>query len=296
MVKNAGTFLLSVFISTVSLCQEVQIKGGFIEDSVGVGEEIKFWLSASYPPSMQLVFPDSNYNFAPYELTRKDFKPTTLKNGLAYDSATYYLQSFEIDAVQYLQLDAFVISEDDSLRLTSNSDSIFFKELAPIVTDTTRLKTNLDFQAVQRQFNFPFLWIVLGAVGIVVLILLLAFGNRLRKYFKMKKMKRDYELFESSLSKHINSLKALPAPEVAEAALTDWKKYLEKLESIPYTKLTSKEILSNHQNVELKNTLRDIDKTVYGKAHIPEIYKNFKEIEDFTQHRYSMALEELRNG
>ena len=296
LARKSATFLLASMVSFISLCQEIEVRGGFIEDSVGIGEEIQFWLAADYPPSMQLIFPDSNYSFAPYELTVKEFESTKLVNGLAYDSAIYKLQSFEIDPIQYLKLDAIVVTEEDSIRLSSNTDSIFFKELAPVVTDTTRLKTNLDFQAVNRQFNFPLLWIVLGAFGIVALILFIAFGNRIRKHFKIKKMKRDYTLFVSSLSNHINSLKSDPEPETAEAALIDWKKYLEKLESIPYTKLTSKEILANNQNSELKNTLRDIDKTVYGKANIPEIYKNFQEIEDFTQHRYSLALEEVKNG
>jgi len=295
---NLRLILLGLFISATNLAlsQEIVVKGGFVEDSISIGEEVHFWLRAEYPPNIQLIFPDTNYTFAPYEFLDKSFTETSLLNNLAKDSAVYSLQSFEIDPVQFLKLSAIVLTEQDSLELESNTDSIYFRELAPVVSDTTQLKTNLEFQTVNRQFNFPLLWIIMGALVIVAVILVLVFGNRVRKYFRIKRMRKEYQTFVITLTDQIQTLKGEPRPDVAESALNNWKQYLERLESVPYTKLTSKEILAQDKNAELQDTLKEIDKTVYGKIEQQEIYKHFQEIEDFTQHRYSLALEEVKNG
>ncbi len=287
---------LLLSISSVGRTQQISVKGGFLEDSVAIGEEIHFWLSAKYPPDLQLVLPDTNYNFAPYEFVEKTYLPSELIGQQAEDSAVYTLQSFEIDPIQYLQLSAIILADGDSLALACEMDSIIFKELAPVVTDTTRLKTNIEFQAVGRQFNYPLLWIILVALFVLVSVFVLVFGGKIRKSWKIKKLKKEYQTFSNIISEHIRKLKENPQPALAETALTHWKTYLEKLEKVPYTKYTSSEILEQQRNAELRDTLRQIDKTVYGKIPQNDIFERFQDIEDFTQHRYSMTLDELKNG
>ena len=75
-----------------------------------------------------------------------------------------------------------------------------------------------------------------------------------------------------------------------------WKNYLERLELQPFSKLTTKEILALEFTSELKEALRNIDRSVYGNHRDAELYKSFQDIEDFTQHRFHMKIEDIKNG
>lgn len=289
--------LLSLSIGLLQVQgQEIKVRTGFVEDSLGIGEPVQFWLSATYPAEIEVILPDSAYDFSPFEIIERKFTPTSAEGNMARDSAVYTLQSFEIDLVQYLSVDAIVLEGADSVVLKSNIDSIYFRELAPAVTDSTLLKTNLAYRDVDGVFNYP-LWsfIALGIFILMVLILII-FGKQIGRNFKIKKLKKEYEQFSYKIRLHINKLKEEPVPQVAEDALSDWKKYLERLEKIPYSKYTTKEILAFGKNQELKDTLKIIDRTVYGKMEQKEIFKSFQDIEDFTQHRYTMALDRIKNG
>ncbi len=276
--------------------QEIKVRTGFVQDSLGIGEPVQFWLSANYPAEIEVILPDSAYDFSPFEIIGRTFTPTFAEGNMAYDSAVYTLQSFEIDLVQYLSIDALILEGADTVVLTSDPDSIYFRELVAAVTDTTQLKTNLAYREVDGVFNYP-LWsfIALG-IFILMILTLIIFGKKIARNFRLKKLRKEYEQFSYKISLHINNLKEEPAPQVAENALSDWKKYLERLEKVPYSKFTTKEILAFDNNQELKDTLKIIDRTVYGKVEQKEIFKSFQDIEDFTQHRYTMALDRIKNG
>lgn len=212
------------------------------------------------------------------------------------DSAVYTLQSYEIDKVQRLGLPAFLLKNGDTTLLRAPLDSILLFELVKEVSDTTKLKENLAYQDVPTQFNFPLLWIILGALLVIGLIVFFAFGKKIRKAFKLRKIKKEYEAFSNRLTAYIRQLKEQPQREVAEEAISDWKRFLEKLENKPYTKLTTKEIVALGYTKELAETLKNIDRSVYGRAHNDALYKEFQAVEDFTQHRYSIIKDQIKNG
>ena len=97
------TILFLIFSSILS-AQEVKVDGGFVEDSLLIGQDVNFWITATYPVDLEMVFPDSIYNFSPFEFSSKTYFPTRTVDGAAFDSTVYTIQSFEIDLVQYLAL------------------------------------------------------------------------------------------------------------------------------------------------------------------------------------------------
>lgn len=292
---KAISVLCFLLLFAPAFSQELEIKGGFFEDSIGIGEEVHFWMTASYPADFEMILPDSTYDFGNYEYSSKYFTESQQQENIVFDSAVYGLISFEIDPIQYLSLTAFTLSDADSISINTPEDSIYYRELVDFVTDTTKLITNTQYSSVNRQFNFPLLWIILGSLGVILVIVLLVFGKKIRTAIKIRKMKKDYEKFSESITVYIRELKNKPKPQVAEDALKLWKGYLEKLEEKPYTKLTTKEILSFRSNQELRDTLKSIDRTVYGRVEQTEIFKSFQQVEDFTQHRYAMILDELKS-
>ncbi len=280
----------------VANAQEVQIKGGFVEDSLVIGQEVDYWITASYPPSMEIIFPDTNSSFSPFEFAGKTYFQTEMRNNAVFDSTVYTLQSFEIDPVQFFQLSAIALSKEDSATLKSPLDSIYLTELAPTVSDSTRLKTNLDYQEVARQFNYPLMYYIIGGLAVIAILILAIFGSRIIKFFKIRRLERDFKSFAERFDEHINSLKESPDPAIAEKALSIWKKYQQRLEKIAFSSFTTTDILELEFTKELTDPLKSIDRVVYGRKMQEKVYQDFQQIEDFTNDRFQRKIAEIRNG
>lgn len=287
-------FFLGTIISSAS-AQEISVRGGFVQDHFEIGDNVDFWLTARYPESMELVLPDSTFNFGVFEFSAKNYYASKLKSGNIYDSAIYTLQCYEIDPIQKLKLPAILLSEGDSLLIFSKQDSILFNPLVAQVSDTTKLKTNLAYVNVNTKFNYPMMWIILGVLSIIIISSLLIFGKTILRKIKLRKLKKDYIKFSDELTLFIRELKENPKKETAELAISKWKKFSEKLEEKPYSKLTSKEILRLGYTSELSDPLRVIDRFIYGGLVEDNLFKQFHSIEDFTQHRYSVVVENIKN-
>ncbi len=289
-------YIVAFLLSIGGFSQQITVKGGFVQDSVRIGQDVQYWLTASYPEAIDLILPDTLYSFSPWEYSDKTYFPSELKNGLVFDSAIYTLQSYEIEPVQYLSLPAFIVkSAEDTVTIAGTPDSIFFSTMIPVVSDTLQLKSNLAYQDVDSLINYPLIWIVLGVLAVLIIAGLLLFGKRIQKAFQLRKLKKEYLKFSELLTSNIRSLKKSPNQELAETALGQWKLFLELMEKRPFTKLTTKEIMALDYTNELNGTLKSIDRCVYGGRIDENIYKDFQAIEDFTQHRYTVISDQIKN-
>ncbi len=290
--------ILAVAIGTCQVsAQKISVRGGFFEDSLLIGKDVNYWIAATYPSNLEMVFPDSLFDFSPFEYSSKTYFPSQLTaDGLAYDSTIYQIQSFEIDPVQYVQLPTIILNGEDSTIINTPLDSIYLTEFAPIVTDSTELKTNLDYQTVDTQFNYPLFYYILGGLFLVVILLGAIFGRKIIKWYRLRRLRKRFEEFIEIFREHIKKLKVDPNPSLTEQTLILWKKYQERLDGVPFSVLTTKEILKESFTQELELPLKSIDRVVYGKKVQEDIYQEFHQMEEFTQHRYSKKLEEMKNG
>lgn len=290
--------LIGLLCGLIASGQQITVKGGFVQDSLKVGENIQYWLTANYPENLELILPDTTFDFSPFEFAGKAYFPSRINDGRIMDSAVYTLQSYEIDQVQRLALPALILDvTGDSTAIMAKSDSIFLKELAaPVVSDTTQLKTNLAYQQVFRQFNYPLMWIIIGVVVLILAGVYFFLGGKIRRTLLLRKLRKEYSRFSEELTINIRSLREQPDRKVAEHTLAEWKNFLERLENEPFSKLTTKEIMAMDYTKELKSTLKNIDRCVYGGLVEPTIYKDFQDIEDFTQHRYSVITNGIKNN
>ncbi|MFT6882830.1 MAG: hypothetical protein ACJAVY_001629, partial [Marinoscillum sp.] len=151
------------------------------------------------------------------------------------------------------------------------------------------------YQNVRRQFNYPLLWIIIGVLVILTIAGFLIFGKKIQRTFKLRRLRKAYIRFSEKLSNDIHLLRKDPEIALAEKVVSDWKKFLELLEDVPFSKLTTKEIMALEHTAELKDTLKSIDRSVYGKKENAELFKDFQAIEDFTQHRYQLIIDQIKN-
>ncbi|MEQ9100905.1 MAG: hypothetical protein RIF36_24550 [Imperialibacter sp.] len=276
--------------------QSVNVKGYFLEDSVKLGSPASYVLVAEYPGSIKVLFPDSTHRFAPFEFNKQTFFPSRLRDGSVVDSVIYELSTFELEPYQSLQLPVFRLREKDSLKVMSNIDSLFIDGLLDEIPQDAKLKETVAYSPLDFAFNYPYL--VIGGVLflIIVVTLFLVFGKTVRKKIALYRMRKKYEKFSNSYTEQLRAIRSKSDIRDAEITLILWKTYLESLEKIPYTKLTTKEILKGEENPKLQTALKSIDRSIYGRINDKELFKQFEVLEDICQDKYNKKVEEVKHG
>lgn len=281
------------------MAQEIIVRSKFLIDSVKLGESINYTMAAKYPSKLTILFPDSTFAFTPFEFQKKIYSTTQTINGISYDSVIYTLQTYEVDSLQFLRLPIFISNRADCTLYYSNTDTVFFKHLVKTIPDSLAvnnlpLKANTNYVNVKWELNTILFAIIVGALLLAAVIVWIVFGKRIRKYFAMKKLMRKHQEFVNRFGKSLEQLNAEFQPERAEQVVVIWKKYLEELLSIPYTKYTSKEIREREQNEELGNTLKNIDRMIY--ARLGEDKSSFANLLQYGEQKFQQRMEEVKNG
>ncbi len=279
--------------------QDVVVHGGFLIDSLGIGDIGGYYLTARYPSARNILFPDSTYNFAPFEYERRHYSPTLTRDGVSYDSVVYYLSTFEVDKIQTLSLPVYEPGALDTTTYLSPRDTIRLVELVKMLPDTLAvqnlpLKTNTAYELVPFLFNYPVLFIVVGILLVITIAGWLLFGKRIRKYYRLKRMEKAYQKFVGSFSNEIEQLRQAFSPVRTEQALVAWKRYMEQLEMRPYTKLTARETMRMANSESLGMHLKTIDGAIYG--HNTQVVEPLEQLKDFAHGSFTRKMQEVKHG
>lgn len=298
--------LLFGFISLIWViknvqAQDVEPEGRFLTDSVKIGESIPYALWVKYPRTLDVFFPDSLHNFAPFEFESKRYFPTRSDSLYSYDSTVYFVSTFEIDSTQRLKLPVYLVTDADSATLYSPSDSVFLVHMVAEVPDTVSaeaapLKENTIYKRVFLQFNYPYWLIGLGIFLLLAVIGYLSFGNQVRRSLRLRRLRNAHGKFVVEFDRLSSQVLHAKVPGRVEALFTLWKKYLEKLESVPYTKLTSREIVRMQQNDNLRKTLQDMDRAIYGDQAPDQLSMVLNNLRHISEDKYSRKIEEVKYG
>jgi hypothetical protein len=279
--------------------QQVTVHGGFFADSVSIGSETKYYLSVRYPSKLNVLFPDTTYNFQPFEYESKQYFPTATKDSISYDSVIYSLSTFEVDRLQQLGLSIFVINRRDTTSYKALADSILITQMVAKVPDTLSidklpLRMNTAYQKVPFLLNYPVIIIIFAGVCVVALIVFLFFGKKIRRHFRLKRLRKNHQKFISDFGVKLDQVKIKTTTELTESTLLTWKKYLEQLEGRPYTKLTTRETISMEKDSELGNNLKEIDKAIYG--HEAPVLQPLANLRDYAEQKFIRKLDEVKHG
>jgi hypothetical protein len=301
--RQGCVFIVSVLLMIMCFfqgrAQDVKVNGGFLSDSLKIGEQTAFYLSAHYPSTLTILFPDSSFAFTPFEYQKRNYFPTRSANGISVDSAVYYLTTFEVDRVQSLTLPVYIVQPQDCTAVDSPPDSVLITQMVAKMPDSLSvdklpLKMNTAYQKVFFEFNF---WVVLIAVGVLLVlatVVWIFFGKRIRQYFRVRSLKKQHEQFVRTYSSTVGQLQSAFSALTTENAVSLWKKYMEQLEARPYTKLTTKETLHLIDDESLIKNLRTIDTAIYG--HSTSVYDSLNYLKNFADERFTKKIEEVNHG
>jgi len=266
---------------------------------VKIGEPSGFYLSARYPSNANVLFPDSAYNFAPFEFDRKKYFATETNDGRSYDSVVYYLSTFELDKFQTLSLPIFQLNPQDCTAFESNIDSIRLMLSATDIPDTVSLQTlplkeTVAYENVQYDFNYPIFLLALSVVLVAAAIAWFVFGKKILRYLRLKRLLKAHHQFMTTFSSLIEGVNTTFSPASTENTMSFWKKYMEQLEAKPFTKLTTTEMLRIHQDDVLGKNLHAIDSAIYGNN--TSVVESLHRLKTYADERFTHKLEELKRG
>ncbi|MEM6844809.1 MAG: LapA family protein [Bacteroidota bacterium] len=281
--------------------QSLQPQGYFLQDTTKIGQQIQYALTFRYPTELEVIFPDENQAFAPFEYVDRTFIPTRSDSATSLDSVVYTLMTFELDTFQYLALPIYIISTDeegeaDSIQIRAEVDSVYLQQLITQMPDSLDLKANTNYQDVPLQFNYPYFLIGLGILLAIALVVFLVFGEKIRKRWQLRRLQKEYRRFQEQFTRQLQQLDQSPDQEQSEQTLVLWKRYMERLERAPYTKMTTKEIIRRPDKQTLSDDLRAIDRSIYGQHLNGELIGHFEHLKQHTQHRYEQRYRDIQYG
>lgn len=279
--------------------EKIEVRGGFLSDSLKIGERTGFYLSARYPTPLTILLPDSAFSFTPFEYDSKKYFATRSAGGQSVDSVVYYLTTFELDTLQTLSLPAFVVNDRDCTAVQSDIDTIKIVQMVrhmpdSVATDKLPLKETTAFTEVPKAFNYTLFLIIGGGVLLLAGAMLLIFGKRIRRHFRRRKLLRHHEAFQRAFVQALEPLRATLSVPATESALVLWKRYMEQLESRPYTKLTTREMLQLERDEALGRYLKAIDGVVYG--HGTSVVEPLENLKTFADRRFQQKLAEVMHA
>jgi hypothetical protein len=293
-------FIALIFIVVPSLVysQDVKVRSRFLADSLKIGEKVPFSVTAEYPRRLNILYPDSTYSFNPFEFESKQYFPTKTTDSLSYDSVVYYITSYEIDSIQMFRMPVYVLHGSDCTTIFGAADSIFLKQYVNHVPDSVSaqqlpLKTNTDYLNVSWLLNYPIIAYVVAGITLIGIVVWLVFGKRIRRYYKLKRLDKDYVAFLQSFADALQRVQSEFSQMNAERALVIWKRYMERLEERPYTKYSTKEIVHMLDEAGLSNALRSIDRMVYGG--LVSNTDAFDELREVSRSHYSEKIRKVNN-
>lgn len=294
--KRVAQLIILFFNINLALAQNIEPKGSFIQEKIKIGEEVSYALSIRYNKNLNILFPDSTYNFGTFEYNSRIYFKTKSNDSNSFDSVIYRLSTFEIDSVQFLQLPIFILSNDDSLVFYSTIDSIQLVQVIHEIPENPELKANTDLVKIKKQFNYPYFFIGLGILIFLAFIVALFFGKQLATAWKIYRMKRTHKKFIERFFNLMRDVSSNNPNKSPEHVLAVWKIYMERLEKKPISKLTTKEILVLHNNGQLKDNLRLIDRCIYADEKGSDLFASFDYLMKFSIEVYKQNITEIKNG
>ena len=272
-------------------------KGKFLEVSMKVGLPVKYALSYRHDPNKDVFFPDSTYNFSPFELVNRQYFPTiTTENG-SLDSVVYTLISFDVSPRQELSLPIYSRAKRDCTRIFSPMDYVVLKSIIQpnANIDTMSLKKDTRLIPIAQQVNFPLIFLILIGLSVLTGLIFWFFGKPIKRQIRLFNFSRRYDDFQKlfqRLSRGTDDAKK--RLENIEKAIVLWKKYLERLESKPFTTFTTTEILDNLKDNRLADALREIDATVYGGVYSKKTIASLQILQELAEGIYREHRKEMK--
>ncbi len=263
--------------------------GRFNSDTIQLGEVISYSIVFKHGSKQEVLFPDVNYNFYPFEFIDKIYFPTSTSNGISADSAIYQLRTFNIDSIQPLALPVFLLKNGDSTAVFSDKDSVYLKEEFVGNGIGQKLKANSAFIPMKIKLNWILIFVQIAIILVIAFVWWLTFGKTVTKQFKIFSLNRSHSDFKSNFNRYTKKINKTNI----EKALLLWKNYMGKLKKQSFNTMTTPEIVKNIPYSNLNEALRIIDSSIYGNSISENISEAMDELNKLANWQHNARKKEI---
>jgi hypothetical protein len=271
-------FLLLV-ISHFTHAQELKVEGYFLQDSAMLGERVGYVLKATYPPEINVLFPDSTFQFGSMEYLGKEIFTSFTEDSLTLDSAIYYLSNFSLDPIKKYNLPVFEVLIYDSISHMPEEGLLHLKLTIDEMPDELAFKETNRYQPIKKDFNYPYLIIGLSILLISALLLFLIYGKKAKRSWLIYQEKKRQKIFLVQWNKTKKAFIKNPSLEAADELLGLWKSRMEALTGKPFKEWTATEIAAHLEMPEILQDFRKIELIIYADRPAEDVQQACENLE-----------------
>lgn len=290
---NLKGFIFSLFLGTLtpfSFAQELKVEGYFLQDSAMLGERVGYVLKASYPPGTNVLFPDSTFRFGSMEYLGKETFVSYTVDSTTLDSAVYYLSNFSLDPVKSYRLPVFEVLTYDSISHLPEEAMLHLKLTIDEIPDVLTFKETNRYQPIAQEFNYPYFFVGVSLLLLVVVSLFLVFGKNVKKRWRVYQEKRRQKKFLLLWNRTKASFIAKPALETADELLGLWKDRMETLTGKPFKEWTATETAAHLEMPGLLQDFRKIELIIYANRPAEDIQQSCDHLEEISTSTFHQKI------
>lgn len=291
--------LLILFISlglSPAIAQSGKPRGFFVQDTAYLGKPVEYVLYYHHNREEQLLFPDTNYNFQPFELVSRNYYPTHTADEHSLDSVVYHLHTFSLDTIQYLALPVNLLVDGDTIPFFPERDSVILFRQLNTETEDVVLKANQQLEVIEDNFNYYYLSAWCIGILLFIGILFLTLGKTFVRRYRLLQIRSAHMNFIRAYEQILRQFVQEPNPNTIELALSMWKEYLGKLEEKPINTFTTTEIITLYNREDLMLNLQVIDRSIYGGVITEDVNSALSFLKSFSNRKYLERKKEVNLG
>jgi hypothetical protein len=283
-------------LTTRAQFSEIDVRAYIDKDSVALGEPFMYTISITYPPQYEIALPDSHDIPQPLEWIGKTYFNTVCQDSLCKDSIQYFLRTFHTDSILIPNIPVYIFSENrhDTLFIHPALKEVMIKKLRKPTSDFT-WQEDADYQELSPSINY---WYY-GAIGLALLIvsaiLLWLVGPIVLRRIKLFNMGLNHQRYIKDFDEQILQFTTHTQATDLEKCITIWKSYLTRLESKPYTTLTTTELKDMQDMEDVITPLRNLDRFLYGGLRQDETIESLNALRRFSNRRFLKKKKEVRD-
>jgi hypothetical protein len=274
-----------------------QPKGKFDTDTALVASPVRYILTVRRPAKAQVVYPDSLFDYSPFELRKQTWYPTrSINDTVLLDSAVYELLSFSAAPSLSLSLPIFYLLPQGDSPPVYAPEAVLQQRLLQDGAKSDPLVASEQTLPVPERFNYPY-WII--GISLIVTLLAIAnifLGKPAQRYFRLWVERQRHRAFIRGYDRLVAQVRQRGSNGPLEKALNLWKAYIERVENVPYTTYTTKDFSEHLPDPALTKSLQSLDKYIYGGFAPDEAPAAYAVLRRMAIRNYAQKTQSLRNG
>ena len=276
--------------------QKIEYKGYFIKENKTIGDTIYFISTINYPKNIELIQPDSSNDYKTFEYIDKLIFPSLKIEDRVLDSTIYLLRTFNTDTIQSLQLSSYIINNSDSLKITSTEDNLIISNQIKKIDQSLKVKYNTILSKINKFINYKYIAYIIAIILVIIGLTYILFGKKIVIFFKIHRLKKTYQSFESKFQKQQIIYKIEKSKYEIEKLLVIWKVFMEFISNKTYLSSTTKEIEKFNSNKKIISSLKEFDKTIYSPNKNILESKDINNLFNEATYNFNLKLEKIKNG